>query len=150
MSFINFYEITIGNINRVACQLLEKAYNKSYKTLAITKDIEAETTLDKDLWTFAQKSFIPHATSSDIKPEEQPIYITSTHTNKNSADTLFLIGTIDHIFEPYERIYVLFEASDVNIVSTAKICYQKLNIPSNALAYYTQDHKGIWQPKIFT
>lgn len=150
MPSVNFYELSSGSISRITCQLLEKAYSKNYKTLVVTKDVETEAIIDKELWTFSQKSFIPHGSNLDDKAEEQPIYITSTHTNKNNADTLFLVGSTDYIFESYERIYVIFEASDITTSSSAKICYQKLNNPNNTLAYYTQDLKGAWQTKTFT
>jgi len=144
MSNISFYHITLENQEKFACQLLEKCYNSDYKVLVRLGNEELQESLNKSLWTFAQKSFIPHGSSNDPDPEKQPIYITTGKDNPNAANVLMLVDVMDGIYDEFERIFVVFSGNDGAFLRQVEEARHKLNTPSNKVQYYKQNAKGGW------
>lgn len=141
MAHISFYHLTAESPEKSACRLLEKCYQNQAKILVRTADIEMQELLNRTLWTFAQKQFIPHCSASDEKHEQHPIYITTTKENPIKANMLMLFNTLDGLYEDFQRIFVLFTKDYEGI----KVACQKLNTPSNVINYYKQSHKGAWE-----
>jgi DNA polymerase-3 subunit chi len=50
---------------RVACRLIEKAYDGGIRTYVQTAALEDAQRLDELLWTFSDRAFIPHEVSED-------------------------------------------------------------------------------------
>ena len=147
MTSVNFYESSADSAIRAACKLLDKVYLAGYRAVVRTADNESMHIIDKELWTFAQKSFIPHATCIDPHPELQPVYITTNEENPNQADICVLVGTVSGIFNKFDKTLVIFDAKDLDTSAKAQDCYNKLNLPSNVVNYYTQNTKGAWSPR---
>jgi len=144
MTIINFYHLTSGSHEKAACQLLEKCYKSDYKTIVKVSNEEVQESLNKTLWTFAQKSFIPHGSANDAKPEMQPIYITTTSENPNNASVLMLVGTMDGIYDDFERVFVIFDGRDDGAMAQAKGVMEKLQTSKNQVSYFQQTKDGSW------
>jgi DNA polymerase-3 subunit chi len=144
MAIISFYQAQLGNQEKAACQLLEKCYKGDYKVLVRLSNEELQESLNKSLWTFAQKSFIPHGSKNDPDPKSQPIYITAGRENPNSFKVLMLVGTMDGVFDEFERVFIVFDGSDAALMSHINGARIKLQIASNQVSYYKQDAKGGW------
>lgn len=144
MTIINFYHLTSGSYEKAACQILEKCYKSDYKTIVKVSNEEVQESLNKTLWTFAQKSFIPHGSKSDPKAELQPIYITTTSENPNNAGVLMLVGTMDGIYDDFERIFVIFDGKDEGAKALVRGAMEKLQTAKNQVSYYEQTKEGGW------
>lgn len=142
MAIINFYYITTDTLEKTTCQLLEKCYNTGAKTLVRVPTENAMESLNKTLWTFAQKSFIPHGSKNDEVMETQPIYITYSDENPIDADMIMLVDSLDGIYDNFDRIFVLFTES---IADKVKHCIEKLSTSKNSVSCYKQDAKTGWQ-----
>jgi DNA polymerase-3 subunit chi len=57
-----------------------------------TENQDYSENLDRVLWTYSKKHFIPHATCLDPMPERQPVYITHKLTNYNQSEFLIFIN----------------------------------------------------------
>lgn len=114
------------------------------RVLVKTNTTDAQESINNTLWTFAQKSFIPHGSVLDPNPDLQPIYITTGSENPIKANVLVLVGTLDGIYDSFERVFVMLGGEDESLLVAAKAAYHKLNIPSNILKYYVQNDKGGW------
>jgi DNA polymerase-3 subunit chi len=144
MAIISFYQALPGNREKASCQLLEKCYKGDYKVLVRLSNEELQESLNKSLWTFAQKAFVPHGSKNDPLPEVQPIYITTGTENPNEANVLMLVGTIDGIYDEFQRVFVVFDAIDTSLVNLIKGAIEKLQTSSNQVSYYKQNTKGGW------
>ena|ERR1700677_133376 len=142
MAIINFYHLTSGDHEKAACQLLEKCYKSNYKVVARACNEEVQESLNKALWIFAQKSFIPHGSKQDPMPAAQPIYITGGPENPNGANVLLLLGTFEGIYEEFDRIFVMFDGTNQLMISQAKEVMTKLGTSQNQVAYYRQTNEG--------
>ncbi len=145
MTNISFYHTTLANQEKFTCQLLEKCYKSNYKVLVRAADDEAQESLNKTLWTFAQKSFIPHGSALDPHPELQPIYITCGKENPNQSNVLMLYGITDGIYDEFERVFVVFDGNDGTLLRQVEEARVKLHTPSNNVQYYKQNPKGGWE-----
>lgn len=143
MAQINFYHLSLKEPEKAACKILEKCHQNNAKVLVRVMDHAKQESLNKTLWTFAQKLFIPHCSADDENIEAHPIYITTGKENPIKADMLMLIDTLDGVYEDFQRIFVMFtEASE-----GFKVAYHKLKTPNNIINYYTQNSKGVWEQK---
>ena len=67
---IHFYNIeNTSNSTKSICQILNKYYKKGYKIAVISDNDEIILSLDKDLWTFEQISFVPHCLINNPDPD---------------------------------------------------------------------------------
>jgi DNA polymerase-3 subunit chi len=144
MAIISFYQALPGNQEKASCQLLEKCYKGNYKVLVRLSNEELQESLNKSLWTFAQKAFVPHGSKNDPLAEVQPIYITTGTENPNGANVLMLVGTIEGVYEQFERVFVVFDDLQGALISNIKGAMEKLQIESNQVSYYKQNAKGGW------
>lgn len=142
MATISFYHTAVDSLERSACKLLEKCYESNTKVLVRSCDILAMESLNRSLWTFAQKSFIPHGDANDKIENDQLIYITYKDENPINAGNLMLVDTLDYIYEDFDKKFVVFSNK---IVDQVKYCFNKLNTRNNNISYYHQNSKGVWQ-----
>lgn len=140
---INFYHLSQKDPEKSACRVLEKCYQNNAKVLVRVSDHAKQELLNKTLWTFAQKLFIPHCSADDEQHDKHPIYITTGKENPIKANMLMLIDTLDGVYEDFERIFVMFTEDSEGF----KVAYQKLKTPNNIINYYTQNAKGVWEQK---
>jgi DNA polymerase-3 subunit chi len=141
---ISIYEINNAEIfDKTICQIVEKCYSTGMHTLVVVEDDGYKQILNKTLWTFSQKSFIPHSTDDDLMPEKQPILITSNFKNLNRSSILVIVGRILEIdSEAFEKIIHIFCAK--NSKHEADLNKLKSNLKPPEYKYFVMDEKGSW------
>lgn len=107
MITINFYRTYNDNLLKSVYQLVNKSYLADYRTLIVPKDDEMQESIDRGLWTYSQKLFIPHATSNDPLPESQPVYISVNADKSSNANLLLMVDHINLIKSNYEKIFIV-------------------------------------------
>ena len=144
MSKISFYQVMNGEVVKFSCQLLEKCFQNKIKTFVQLVDELAVTTLDRTLWTFAQKSFIPHATDKDPMPSMQPIYISSSDKCPIDAKGLMLIGVDRLDVKDFDRVMVMLDGTLPDEVKRAEALMASFKNLGHEVEYYLQNSKGTW------
>lgn len=86
---ISYYQTTKEAMAKVFSNLAEKCYYSNLRVNVFTSNQEDTENLDKTLWTYSKKHFIPHAACYDPLPEKQPIYI--THELRSSIESEIII-----------------------------------------------------------
>jgi len=120
MSKISFYQVMNGEVIKFSCQLLAKCFQNNILTFVQVLDDATAAMLDRTLWTFAQKSFIPHATDKDPLPEKQPIYISTTDQCPIKAKGLMLIGVDRLDIKDFDRVMVMLDGHVLDEVKGAE------------------------------
>ena len=146
MSKISFYQVMNGEVIKFSCQLLEKCFQNRIKTFVQVPDETAAIALDRTLWTFAQKSFIPHAMDNDPLPEMQPIYISTGDKCPIKAKGLMLIGVDRLDVKDFERVMVMLDGNALDEVKRADALMASFKNLGHDVEYYVQDGK-IWEKK---
>ncbi len=79
-SRIHFYNIqdTSSSIKSI-CKIINKYYKEGYKIVVMSDNDDVIHSLDKDLWTFEQLSFVPHCMISNPDPECNVVLVSNEH-----------------------------------------------------------------------
>lgn len=143
---VSCYKTVQGKLSRAFCTLAEKCYSNVVKVFVYTNSKEQALELDKVLWTYSRKQFIPHGTIYDPLPEKQPILIGSELKNLNNSSSIIMVNldeskilsalSSNEIFDTSkcERLFFLHDNSslvssqDINsLITRSSICNFRFN-----------------------
>ena len=91
MTEIDLYELGRSPLERVLPKLLERVLERGKRAVVRAATAERVETLNGFLWTYAQRSFLPHGSAEDGFAADQPIYLTSADENPGNAAVLLLV-----------------------------------------------------------
>lgn len=89
---VSCYKTIQEKLPRAFCVLAEKCYHSGIKIFVYTNSKEYTVELDRVLWTYSKKQFIPHGTVDDLFPENQYILIGSELKNLNNSSSMIIIN----------------------------------------------------------
>ena len=145
MSKISFYQVMNGEILKSSCMLLEKCFQNNFKTFVQVSNEEDVLSLDKTLWTFSQKAFIPHCTNLDPMPEKHPIYISHEDICPIDANILMLIERYRLDIKEYERVLIMLDGTIQADVKQSMDTMNELKNLGHEVEYYRQNAKLAWE-----
>jgi len=115
---VDFYVLTsAGSKQRwaFACRLTEKAYLRDLSIVIVNDNLADAQALDDLLWTFSERSFIPHKVCLDghtVDPAT-PVHLTFEPTPPPPADLLVnLAGRLPGDLQRYHRIAEIIDADE--------------------------------------
>lgn len=153
MTEIRFYHLTRTSLDRALPELLEKCYERGWRSVVLTSSDQRVEQLDDHLWTydkddFSKASFLPHGSARDGHPEDQPIWVTAQDENPNGATVLFLTaGMISNHIGDFTLVCDLFDGRDPQAVAAARDRWRAAKQAGHTLAYWQQGDTGGWQEK---
>ncbi|MBP2460653.1 MULTISPECIES: DNA polymerase III subunit chi [unclassified Rhizobium] len=148
MTEVLFYHLTESKLEDALPALLEKSIERGWKVVVQTAEDVRRDFLDAHLWTFRDDSFLPHGTDAAPMPQEQPVLLTATAENQNSATVRFVVdGAEPPPLDPYERVVFMFDGYDQLQLEGARAQWKKLKGDGHALTYWQQSPKGRWVKK---
>ncbi len=105
---INIY-LVLSPVEKIIPRLLEKVYEAGERCLFHVPSEEEAEEWNKLLWTYTQKSFLPHGTTKDVYPERHPIWISSKMQNINNSSVFLTMEALKDIPATHftKIIYVL-------------------------------------------
>lgn len=128
MPNIDFYLVTETPITacyRVACRLVDKAYQNKHHILVLVNSKEEASTLDDLLWTFRDDGFIPHDILIKNTPPTVPVQISYDITPEHHSDILLnLTNVVPDYFTKFNRVLEIVPDDD----AAKKICRQKFKL----------------------
>jgi DNA polymerase-3 subunit chi len=98
-----------------ACRLTEKAYLKDLKIVIVNDSLADAKALDELLWTFNERSFIPHQICLDEQSVDPatPVHLTVESAALPAADLLVnLAHRLPAQLERYARIAEIIDADE--------------------------------------
>ncbi|WP_430240744.1 DNA polymerase III subunit chi [Neorhizobium sp. DAR64861/K0K2] len=148
MTEVLFYHLTESKLEDALPALLEKSVERGWKVVVQTAEDVRRDFLDAHLWTFRDDSFLPHGTDAAPMPQEQPVLLTATSENQNSATVRFVVdGAEPPPLDPYERVVFMFDGYDQLQLEGARAQWKKLKGDGHALTYWQQSPEGRWVKK---
>jgi len=100
---------------RTACRLVEKAYEQGLRVALRTADAKETAELDELLWTFSDRSFVPHCVwpADPALASETPVVIGSGALPESHRDVLVNLGDeAPPGFEGYSRVLEIVGADE--------------------------------------
>ena len=148
MTEIRFYHLLRKSLDEALPELLEKTLERGWRAVVLAGSPEGVAALDQHLWTYDDRSFLPHGTAAGGDADYQPIWLAEADDNPNGAQVLFLLdGTEATSPERYERICDLFDGNDADAVQAARRRWKRMKDAGHALSYWQQSERGRWEQK---
>ena len=157
MAKINYYQTASLQFAKSFCLLAEKCYYSKLNTLVLTPEIADLRDMDRVLWTYSQKHFIPHATFEDSFADQQPVYFTTKIENPNKAEVIIFVlpdrnmilsafsNENDFNINMFQKILFLFD--ETSSVSYSQLCdiINTSRLKDLEIEGFNQDEKGAWK-----
>jgi DNA polymerase-3 subunit chi len=115
---VDFYVLksaTAQQRRAFACRLTEKAYLLDCRVLILNDSLADAQALDDLLWTFNERSFVPHAVSVDARPADPgtPVHLVLELDAAPAADLLVnLSGRLPAHLERFGRVAEIVDADE--------------------------------------
>ena len=113
MARVDFYVLEQADSQarlRLACRLAEKAWSQSQKVLMLAAGADDARALDEMLWTFRDRSFVPHEIYAPDQAPRSTVLISDGSAVPAEADVL--INLCDHVPDGFERFARIVEPVD--------------------------------------
>ena len=144
MTEVMFYHLTRQPVDKALPALLEKCLERKWNVVVQAADVERVSALDDVLWTTSDDSFLPHGADAD--GSEEPVWLTTTDGNPNSAAVRVLIdGAAPPELSGYQRALILFDGHDPDALDAARAQWKTLKAAGHEVTYWRQAEDGRWK-----
>ena len=146
MGDIWFYHLERTALDRALPELLGKTLEKGWRALVRSPDPERLAALDAALWTGRDDGFLPHGLASEAHADKQPILLSESESNANSAQCLILLdGAAPEKLEDFERTLIVFDGADEDAVKSARALWKQVKETGADVSYWRQSEAGKWE-----
>ena len=140
-----FYHLERSTLEQVLPGLLEKTLQKGWRALVRVNDAGTVDDIDELLWTYRAESFLPHGRADAEHANGQPVLISESGDNLNSAQTLFIVDEAElGSTEDFARCFIIFDGRNDQSVQYARNRWRNLKDSGCELQYWKQDEEGRW------
>jgi DNA polymerase-3 subunit chi len=142
---VRFYHPALP-VERILPNLLAKIIQSGQKCIFMLRDEERMKQIDNALWSYGNKSFLPHGTVHDPFPDEQPVYLTTGLENPNQATILITVDGIEppHIDE-FDKFFDFVTGVDKQELEQIEKRFNHYKNAGFIVTYWKQDAKGNWE-----
>ncbi len=149
---ISFYHMTRTTLEAALPQMLEKTLERGQRAVVRAGSAERVEALNGWLWTYRDRTFLPHGSAQDGHAALQPVWLTDKDERPNEAQVLFLTdgatsGAGDGGLADFERCAVLFDGNDEAALAAARAQWAGLKDAGHDLTYWQQTGEGRWEKK---
>ncbi len=152
MTQIIFYSTAPLQVEKTLFALLEKSLEKGNRSLLLFKDKEKCLSVNEQLWTYKQNSFLPHISEDDQIYDniDVPVYLSTKNENPFKAELLFSIdGFLPDNIDHFERVIIIIDVNDELLNEKYKNYYLDINKNFEDIVFYKSDDNGKWIEKNF-
>jgi len=149
MTEVRFYHMTRTPLDQALPQMLERTLERGQRAVVRAGSEARVEALSARLWTYHDRSFLPHGTVKDGRAERQPVWLTVEDEAPNGAEVLFLTdGASSDKIADYRLCAVLFDGGDEEALAEAREQWKLLKAAGHAVTYWQQDDNGRWAQKV--
>lgn len=142
---IRFYHLQRTTLETALPTMLERVLARGQRALVMAGSPDRVEALTNHLWTYSEKSFLPHGSARDGCAAEQPVWLTDQDERPNAADVLFLTdGATSARIGDYAMVVEMFDGNDQTAVAAARTRWTAYKATGHALTYWRQDDSGRW------
>ena len=114
---VDFYVLKSGSSQQrwaFACRLTEKAYLRDFRVVIVSSSSTDSLALDDLLWTFSERSFIPHQICADGQPPDPATKVYLADSGKAPPPADLLVNLADRLPEHWDRYPRIAEIIDAD------------------------------------
>jgi len=143
-----FYHLQRSSLDDVLPKLLLLCVKRGWRAVVRGENQDRVDMLDKHLWAFDEKNFLPHGAGYDGSEKAQPVFLSHQDDNPNDANVLFLLDGMDsENLDGFELVCRLFDGNDDNKVAQARTHWKTQKDLGHWLTYWQQNEGGGWIKK---
>ena len=146
MDEIRFYHLKSTSVQRALLPLLERVLERNWRAVILTGSKERVEALNGYLWTYADRSFLPHGSAMDGNPSHHPIWLTDVWENPNCSNVVFLedgAKIMDNTM--FNLCCELFDGNDLSAVELAQQHWKDYLGFATKVSYWQQTLSGNWE-----
>ncbi|MBB6483299.1 DNA polymerase III subunit chi [Rhizobium lusitanum] len=148
MTDVLFYHLTESKLEDALPPLLDKSVERGWQVAVQLREPARRDLLDTHLWTYREDSFLPHGTDEEETAGRQPVLLTVSPDNINSATVRFFIdGAEVTDVGAYQRVVLMFDGYDQEQLESARAQWKRLKGEGHNLTYWQQTQDGRWEKK---
>ena len=143
---VSFYHFTVTPIIVGIPKLIKKIYYAKKNLLVICKTNEEMKDLNKTLWTFDSREFIPHGLAIEANSELQPVLLsTDVNSNKNNAEILLSLCLKEEDLNLKFKKYLYAFYGNLDEVKNMIDLYSEYKTRSDIITIFCrQERSGKW------
>lgn len=143
---VGFYHLTTTPLERALPKLLERTLQAGERAVVLAGSDERVQALNGLLWTYEDRSWLPHGSARDGNAEDQPIWLACAAGNPNGAGFLFLTDGFEVAdLATWTRVFDLFDGRDDAAVAAARMRWKAARDSGHTLTYWRQTDRGGWE-----
>jgi DNA polymerase-3 subunit chi len=145
---VRFYHLQTSPLERALPKLLEKVLEAGHRAVLLAGSEERVASLNGHLWTYEERSWLPHGSAADGNAAEQPLYLTCQEENPNQADVLVLIDGVTPAFTGDFSIAIdMFDGRNEDALAAARGRWRACVEKQYEVTYWQQGERGGWEKK---
>jgi DNA polymerase-3 subunit chi len=139
---VDFYHLASSPLERVLPRICERVVGEGQRLL-IVADAGLLPSLDRQLWSYARDSFLPHGLATDARAETQPILLSAQAEPLNGARNIALAdGQWRDEALSFDRTFFLFDGGKIEEARTSwRTLSRKAEVECR---YWKQNDAGKW------
>lgn len=140
-----FYHLERSGLEQVLPELLEKTLSRGWRAVVRSPLQDRLEHLDGWLWTYRDDAFLPHGLEGEPFAERQPVLLTRSPGNPNSAQALFLLdGAPAGDLGGLARCVLIFDGRDDAALGAARSSWAAFKREGRPISYWRQAEAGGW------
>ena len=126
--------------------MLEKVLALGDRAVVVAGSEERAEAIASALWTYDDRSFLPHGTAKDGAAADQPIWITTRIENPNGARMLVLVDGVDPPdLSDWPSLCLFFDDADDGRLAATRASWKAWKAAGHAVKYFRQGERGGWE-----
>lgn len=127
--------------------MLEKVLATGDRAVVVAGSEERAEALAAALWTYDDRSFLPHGTARDGSAPDQPVWITTAIENPNGARMLVLVdGVGPPDLGAWPSLCLFFDDGDADRLAETRGLWKRWKAEGHSVRYFRQNARGGWEP----
>jgi DNA polymerase III subunit chi len=115
------------------------------RVVVVAGSSERVEALNAALWTYDDRSFLPHGSKVDGFAEDQPVWLSDAVENPNGARVLVVTeGMAPDDPASWSTVIEMFDGNDAAATEAARQRWSAYKAAGHNLVYWTQDQDGRW------
>lgn len=126
--------------------MLEKVLSLGQRAVVLAGSEERVEALATTLWTYDDRSFLPHGTAKDGHAADQPVWLTTREENPNGSQMLVLVdGAAAGKVEAWPSVCIFFDSGDDAALAATRENWRSWKAAGHVVKYFRQGERGGWE-----
>jgi DNA polymerase III subunit chi len=146
MTEVWFFHLDQQPLEHVLPRIVGSSLARGWRMVIETTQPEHIAKISEMLWASEDVAFLPHGFEGEPSPDQQPVWLTATGENPNTAQVRVLLdGAAPKDISNLTRAVLMFDGNDPQAIEAARDEWKAQKAAGHDISYWKQDEAGKWQ-----